>query len=114
MPAEHIRFFERLQLYYQGRDCVCSHGGLDPRVIHLHQQPRNAFLWGADSFPGGYFGDEIVVYGHRDDASLDANGWPRPATAGRTIGIDTISHGVLTAIRLPDQRLFQSARHTET
>jgi hypothetical protein len=30
---------------------------------------------------------------------------------GRTIGIDTISHGVLTAIRLPDERVYQSGRY---
>ncbi len=30
---------------------------------------------------------------------------------GRTIGVDTISHGVLTAVRLPDHRIFQSARY---
>jgi hypothetical protein len=35
----------------------------------------------------------------------------RPALRGRTIGLDTISHGVLTAIRLPDRRIFQSGRH---
>jgi hypothetical protein len=30
---------------------------------------------------------------------------------GNTIGIDTIGHGVLTAIRLPDRQLFQSSLH---
>ena len=34
-----------------------------------------------------------------------------PAIAGRTIGIDTISHGVLTAVRLPGGDIFQSARY---
>ena len=29
-----------------------------------------------------------------------------------SIGIDTISHGILTAFRLPDRRVFQSARFT--
>ena len=41
----------------------------------------------------------------------NADGWPAPMIVGRTIGVDTISHGVLTAVRLPDQRVFQSARH---
>ena len=31
--------------------------------------------------------------------------------SGTTIGIDSILHGVLTAIRLPEQRVFQSARY---
>jgi len=42
---------------------------------------------------------------------LNGEGWPAPRVVGRTIGIDTIKHGVLTAIRLPDARLFQSARY---
>ena len=60
---------------------------------------------------GGYEGAEIVVYGHHNNATVTAGGLPQPAVLGRTIGIDTIAHGVLTAIRLPDRRLFQSARH---
>ena len=68
-------------------------------------------IWGASNFPEGYDGAELVVYGHWNNAVLDANGWPAPAKVQRTIGIDSISHGVLTAIRLPDQRVFQSGRY---
>jgi hypothetical protein len=52
-----------------------------------------------------------VVYGHWDNAVVDPSGWPQPLVIGDTIGIDTISHGVLTAIRMPDRRIFQSAKH---
>ena len=68
-------------------------------------------IWGAGSFPDGYQGAEVVVYGHWDNAALDADGWPTPMIVGNTIGIDTISHGVLTGMRLPDRRVFQSARY---
>ncbi len=111
VPADHLRFFEGLQLYYQGADCVCAHGGLDSSAGRIDQQARDALLWGAGAFPDDYAGAEVVVYGHRNNATLSADLWPGPTTVGRTIGIDTISHGVLTAIRLPDRRLFQSARH---
>jgi serine/threonine protein phosphatase 1 len=111
VPEEHLRFFESLRPYCQSPDCLCTHGGLDPRVAHLDEQAREAFIWGAGSFPNGYEGSEVVVYGHRNNATLNADGWPMPTIVGRTIGIDTISHGVLTALRLPDQRIFQSARH---
>jgi hypothetical protein len=43
---------------------------------------------------------------------LDDDGWPAPRIVGNTIGIDTISHGVLTAIRMPERRIFQSTRHS--
>lgn len=111
MPADHIRFFEGLRLYYQGADCLCVHGGLDVRIADVHEQTPDALIWGAEGFPEGYAGAEIVVYGHRDNAVVNAEGWPVPAVVGRTIGIDTISHGILTAIRLPDQRIYQSARY---
>ena len=111
MPVEHIRFFENLRPYYQGPDCVCTHGGLDPGVASVHEQTRHAVIWGAGGFPDTYDGLETVVYGHRNNAVVNAEGWPMPRIVGRTIGIDTISHGVLTAIRLPDGRAFQSARY---
>ena len=62
----------------------------------------------ADCF---YDGPDVIVYGHHNNAAITDRGWPLPAIAGRTIGIDTNSHGVLTAGRLPDGSVFQSARH---
>ena len=58
-------------------------------------------------------GEDVVVF-HWNNAELDADGWPRPKIVGNTIGIDTISHGVLTAIRMPDRQVFQSARHAQS
>jgi hypothetical protein len=52
-----------------------------------------------------------VVYGHWNDATLDHHGWPAPRVIGNTIGIDTISFGVLTAVRLPDRQVFQSEQY---
>jgi hypothetical protein len=68
-------------------------------------------MWGTDGFPEDYRGRDLVAYGHRNNAELDGDGWPRPRIIGSTIGLDTIAHGVLTAMRLSDRRLFQSARH---
>lgn len=111
VPADHIRFFEGLGLYCHTADCLCVHGGMDPRIADVHDQPPDALIWGAGDFPNGYEGAEIVVYGHRNNAVLNTDDWPVPMVVGRTIGIDTISHGILTAIRLPDQRIYQSARY---
>lgn len=111
VPREHIRFFEDLRQFHRTADCVCTHAGLDPRIAALEEQTPRALLWGAAGFPNGYEGAEVVVYGHWNNAAFDADGWPTPRVVGRTIGIDTISHGVLTAMRLPDRRVFQSARH---
>jgi hypothetical protein len=37
----------------------------------------------------------------------------RVLTAGFRVGIDTIAHGVLTDMRFPDRRVFQSARYSD-
>jgi hypothetical protein len=51
-----------------------------------------------------------VVYGHRNNAVLDEDDWPSPNIRGRTVGLDTISHGVLSAFRMPDNQVIQSGR----
>ena len=109
VPQDHIRFFRSLSLFHQDADSVYSHGGLDTRIAGLQDQGREAFIWGAGSFPYGYGGAETVVYGHHNNATLDGQGRPTPKIIGRTIGIDTIAHGVLTAVRMPDRKVFQSA-----
>jgi serine/threonine protein phosphatase 1 len=111
VPDEHRQFFEGLWTHHRTSECVCTHGGLDPRVARLEDQLRTDLLWGAGTFPRGYEGDEIVVYGHRNNATVDAQGRVVPAVMGRTIGIDTSARGMLIALRLPDQQVFQSACH---
>jgi serine/threonine protein phosphatase 1 len=110
VPAEHIRFFEGLRLYCQTADCLCVHGGLDTRIAHVRDQSPHALIWGAGDFPNGYEGAVPVVYGHRNNAVLTGDNWPVPMIVDGTFGIDSISHGVLTAMRFPDRRIYQSAR----
>ena len=88
-----------------------THAGLDPTVARLEDQSVNALLWGVVGFPDRYQGTETLVYGHWNNADMDPTGWPTPRIVGSTIGLDTISHGVLTAVRLPDRLVIQSERH---
>ena len=111
VPRDHLRFFETLRPYHRNVDCVATHGGLDPAVPRMEDQPVKCLIWGTGGPPYGYRGDDVLVYGHWNNPSLDAAGWPDPRIAGRTIGIDTIAHGVLTGVRLPDRRVFQSRRY---
>lgn len=114
VPPSHRQFFAQLRLSFQSSDCICTHAGLDPGVTALADQTLESLVWGHAAFPVDYRGEPTVVYGHWNNANLDAQGWPTPRIVGNTIGIDTISHGVLTAIRMPDRRVFQSARHAAT
>jgi serine/threonine protein phosphatase 1 len=111
VPEDHLRFFESLRSFCQSPDCLCTHGGLDPRIRDVQDQAREALIWGAGGFPSAYNGAETVIYGHWNNAVLGADGWPSPMILGRTIGLDTIAHGVLTAMKVPGQQVFQSARY---
>ena len=108
MPRKHLEFLKRLKLYHRTADVVCVHGGvLGDRP--LDQQDPETLLWGPDGFPDGYHGLEAVVYGHWNNSVPDENGWPGPCVkANRTFGIDTISHGFLTAMSFPDGEVIQS------
>lgn len=112
VPARHLSFLQNLKPYWRTPDAVCVHGGIDPRGADPEGQDREDLLWGTDAFPAQYRGRDLIVYGHWSNAIINQSGWPEPNVFGRTIGIDTIAHGVLTAIRLPERRAFQSRRHT--
>lgn len=111
VPAAHIAFFEELVPCHRSSDVVCVHGGFNPRLGVLDEQPPGALVWGPDDFPESYNGIEMVVYGHKGRAVVGDDGWPQPRVWRRTIGIDTSSHGVLTALRLPEGRIVQARRY---
>jgi serine/threonine protein phosphatase 1 len=111
MPPDHLELLDGLKYYHQTEDVICVHGGvaLDGRPVRL--QNSHDLIWGPDGFPDLYQGRDAVVYGHRDNAVEDKDGWPWPCVnENRTFGLDTISKGVLTAMRFPDGKVFQSAR----
>jgi serine/threonine protein phosphatase 1 len=109
MPKAHVDFFEGLKPYHRSADCVCVHAGVDPRGGRVEDQARSALVWGTTRFPLDYDAADVIVYGHWNDAMVSEDGAPVPARHGTAIGIDTIARGVLTAIRLPDERVFWSA-----
>jgi serine/threonine protein phosphatase 1 len=112
VPPTHRAFIENLTPYYLTPDILCVHGGAPLDGGPLQGQPVEKFIWGPEGFPDLYRGTEPVVYGHWGNAVLNQYGWPHPRILeNQTYGIDTISHGVLTAMRFPDGRLFQSGRY---
>lgn len=110
MPPTHHTFFHSLVLVHVTADGICAHAGIDPTVPTVEDQSARTFTWGAAGFPDEYKGGLPVIYGHFNNAVLDAAGWPHPRITQHALGIDTISHGVLTAVRLPDRKVFQSHR----
>jgi serine/threonine protein phosphatase 1 len=112
MPEEHIEFFTELKSFHRTPEAVCVHGGLDPDRGKIEEQSKENLVWGTRDFPERYVGEDTIIYGHKDDPVLDEKDWPQPRVFGRTYGLDTISNGVLTAIRMPDGTIFQSDRYT--
>ena len=113
VPPEHMAFLSSLATFLRTPEAVCVHGGLDPAGGSVEEQEADRLIWGADGFPEGYQGRDRIVYGHADNPVLDALGWPHPRITGRTYGLDTIGQGVLTAVRLPGEAVFQSARYLD-
>lgn len=97
--------------YHRTKDVACVHGDF-PLEALLLPPDANIFPWEMDGFPDQYRGEDRIVYGHWGNAVEDMNGWPLPcAKPNRTYGIDTIAKGVLTAMRFPDGKIFQSERY---
>ncbi len=113
LPASHREFLTSLVRYCETPDGICTHAGLHPSIADLDRQGAVS-TWGHAGFPEEYRGSAYVLYGHRNDPEIDQDGWPWPRRVGRTIGLDTISHGVLTAVALPGPDIVQSARYEFT
>jgi serine/threonine protein phosphatase 1 len=111
LPQAHLAFLADLELFCRIEDTVFIHGGLDPSAGPVENQAKEALLWGADDFLKTYEGPDLIVYGHWNNAVVDENGWPMPRFSKSAIGLDTIHHGVLSAVVLPGGRILQSARH---
>ena len=111
MPAHHLAFFRQLKPFHQTDDVVCVHGGVDLLGAAPNLKDMDLLVWGPAGFPDEYRGPRSVVYGHWNNPVLDHTGWPSPRVLSNgTFGIDTISKGILTAMRFPDGKVFQSSR----
>lgn len=109
LPAAHLQFLLNLTFYHRTVDVACVHGDF-PLDLVLDPE-RVTIPWDMGGFPDEYQGEDSVVYGHWGNFVEDEAGWPLPCIRpNRTFGIDTIATGVLTAMRFPDLKIFQSKR----
>jgi calcineurin-like phosphoesterase family protein len=94
LPAEHLQFFQRLQLHYACGDFLFVHAGVKPGVMLEHQSEHD-LLWIRHEFLDSSmsFG-RIVVHGHTPERE--------PVVKPNRIGIDTGAYmtGTLTALVL--------------
>lgn len=111
LPSAHESFYRNLELYHQSGDYLFVHAGVGRRLLgekDLHFAMRRArpedLLWDRASIDLPHELGVTVVYGHTPNVDFGVR-WNPPYS----IGIDTgaVYGGHLTAIRLPDETLFQ-------
>ena len=111
MPKQHEEFYRNLKLWHVDGEYLFVHAGLSKEALRLsdveyalaREQPRD-LLWQRGTADLPHSLGATVVYGHTPMPDLQVR-WNLPYS----IGIDTgcVYGGMLTAIRLPDETLFQ-------
>ncbi len=104
LPDEHLMFFKQLLPYYETENYIFVHAGLKPGVSITCQREED-LLWirGEFIFSDFNFGKR-VIFGHTSMKSF------MPYFDKNKIGIDTgaVYGGVLTAIMLPEEKIFNA------
>jgi serine/threonine protein phosphatase 1 len=111
LPPKHEQFFRSMRLHYIEGEYVFVHAGLgraslglsDPKYALEHESPRE-ILWQRATIDLPHSLGATIVYGHTPLPDFQVR-WNLPYS----IGIDTgcVYGGPLTAIRLPDESIFQ-------
>ena len=111
LPPEHEQFYRNLKLYHVDGNYAFVHAGLSRDALRLsdiayalsRERPRD-ILWQRSTAEIPHSLGVTIVYGHTPLPDLQVR-WNLPYT----IGIDTgcVYGGKLTAIRLPDETIFQ-------
>jgi serine/threonine protein phosphatase 1 len=101
IPKEHVNFIKSLPLFLETSSYIFVHAGLHPEKP-LALQTEEDLLWIRQRFyyyPGKF--SKKVVFGHTP--------FPEVLHLEDRIGLDTgcVYGGKLSAIRLPDEELFQ-------
>ncbi len=112
LPAAHASFFRSLRTHYADGDFLFVHAGLGRALVRsdhvdqaLHRARAEELLWDRSTMDLPHRLGVTIVYGHTPRADFSVR-WNQPYS----IGIDTgaVYGGPLTAIRLPDETIFQA------
>ena len=108
VPAEHKELIETMVDYHRDGEALFVHGGVSSNYTTIEEEPGQALRWGHEDFPDDYHGAETIIYGHWSKRAVVRDGRAIPYEKNKTICIDTMKHGVLTGIWMPDRRIVQS------
>jgi serine/threonine protein phosphatase 1 len=111
LPKAHEDFLLSLKLYHREGDYLFVHAGINRSLLEesdvgyvLHKTKVEDLLWTRSTCDLPHNMPVTVVYGHTPAENLEVR-WNQPFS----VGIDTgaVYGGPLTALRLPDETLFQ-------
>ena len=114
LPDEHREFFEQMALHHLEGDYLFVHAGIGQRLVResdvqyaLRRARVEDLLWNRITGEQPHALGVTIVYGHTPRADFGVR-----HNEPFSIGIDTgaVYGGPLTAIRLPDETLFQAHR----
>ncbi|MEE8558838.1 MAG: metallophosphoesterase family protein [Myxococcota bacterium] len=111
LPTGHADFFRACKLWYLRGQYLFVHAGLsrdalplaDPKYALSREQPRE-LLWERSTMDLPHSLGVTIIYGHTPSPDYQLR-WNLPYS----VGIDTgcVFGGPLTALRLPDETIFQ-------
>ena len=100
IPADHLRFFNRLRTSYETEDFIFVHAGLRPKVALEKQSPKD-MVWIRQKFIySDYDFGKRVIFGHTP--------FNEPFVKPNKIGIDTgaVYGNRLTCVKLPQVEFY--------
>jgi serine/threonine protein phosphatase 1 len=112
LPGDHVRFYEQLSLWHQEGDYLFVHAGLGVKGLQegdlsyaLRRSRPEDLLWSRSTCDLPHKLACTIIYGHTPRSDFAVR-WNEPFS----IGIDTGAAygGPLTAVRLPDETIFQA------
>ncbi len=110
MPRAHVDFFRGLKPYFTTEGFIAAHAGLT-MGLPIESADAESLFWTEFSvLKKHWIGPEKLIVGHTPTYLIDEKLKGKPYLGRNLIVIDTGAEvtGVLTAIRLPDLRIFRT------